>query len=238
MPANPNKPRKWEYKPGNPRPYFRRNCDYCGIEYLADAMAKNPRFCSRQCSGKGRHPRKPAREGYIWCKGPCGRELPEDDFWLDNQSQTGRRDLCKECYSAAAKAAQTPESIARNRERSRRHYEANREHYREYKRAWCERNPDKLRQYWQRRRALIAGVPVGTVTKALEKAKSAYWGDVCWMCGSPDIAHMDHVKPFDKGGAHMICNLRPACEYCSLRKHAKWPFPTAAFCDPFGVSAD
>ena len=43
---------------------------------------------------------------------------------------------------------------------------------------------------------------------------------------------LEHVKPLNKGGAHLLCNLRPACGDCNRFKLQKWPFPTAAWCDP------
>lgn len=47
--------------------------------------------------------------------------------------------------------------------------------------------------------------------------------DGCWMCGNPADT-VDHVKPLAKGGAHMLCNLRPACRSCNSSKNDRWPF--------------
>ncbi|MGX7727586.1 HNH endonuclease [Rhodococcus sp. 5G237] len=35
---------------------------------------------------------------------------------------------------------------------------------------------------------------------------------------------VDHVKPINKGGPHMLANLRPACGPCNSRKRDQWPF--------------
>lgn len=43
------------------------------------------------------------------------------------------------------------------------------------------------------------------------------------MCGGP-ADQVDHVKPIDKGGAHALCNIRPACGPCNTSKARKWPF--------------
>lgn len=54
-------------------------------------------------------------------------------------------------------------------------------------------------------------------------ARSAMWGDRCWLCGVEATA-MDHVKPVAKGGLHVPANLRPICKPCNSRKGAQWPF--------------
>jgi 5-methylcytosine-specific restriction endonuclease McrA len=51
--------------------------------------------------------------------------------------------------------------------------------------------------------------------------------DGCWMCGNPADT-VDHVKPLAKGGAHMLCNLRPACRSCNSSKNDRWPFVPSA----------
>ena len=237
MPLHPDAIGKTERKPGSSHTFFRRNCDTCGRKYLADAYAKNPRYCSRECFGEGLHPLPKTREGYLLCKA-CGLEKPVDAFGLFKSAKSGRRSKCKECVAAEWQATKTPEILARNRAITEKWTAENKERARATQRAWREDNPDKVRSHWQKRRAVLAEVASVRYTKADEDIKKAYWGDVCWMCGSPEIAHMDHVKPISKGGADMLCNLRPACERCSLKKHAKWPFPTAAFCDPFGLNAD
>ena len=60
MPLHPDAIGKTERKPGSSHTFFRRNCDTCGRKYLADAYAKNPRYCSRECLVKGytRYPRR------------------------------------------------------------------------------------------------------------------------------------------------------------------------------------
>jgi 5-methylcytosine-specific restriction endonuclease McrA len=49
----------------------------------------------------------------------------------------------------------------------------------------------------------------------------------CWMCGG-DADTVDHVKPLSKGGAHILANLRSACQSCNSSKGATWPFDLAA----------
>ena len=72
-----------------------------------------------------------------------------------------------------------------------------------------------------RRRARAAGVAVVAFDEAQFRARMSMF-DGCWMCGNP-AGEIDHIKPISKGGAHMLCNLRPACAPCNMTKGAKWP---------------
>lgn len=125
--------------------------------------------------------------------------------------------------------------------------------YRSQHKAWRAANPDKIRakherelaknpnlsrdRYWKdpayarqkssRRKAMRRGASIGNITPSGLAARIAYYGGKCWMCGAP-YAHLDHVKPLAKGGAHMLANLRPACAPCNLAKSDKWPFELAA----------
>lgn len=78
------------------------------------------------------------------------------------------------------------------------------------------------------RRARQAGVPTRPFTDEQWAQKIAYYGWRCWICGDGSVPlEADHVKPLSKGGAHMLCNLRPACRSCNASKNAKWPFVAA-----------
>jgi 5-methylcytosine-specific restriction endonuclease McrA len=55
-----------------------------------------------------------------------------------------------------------------------------------------------------------------------------YLGDRCYLqlngcTGTGDT--IDHVKPLNKGGAHMLANMRLACRSCNSSKNDKWPYP-------------
>lgn len=115
---------------------------------------------------------------------------------------------------------------------------ANREALNEYQRNYTAANPGLAREnYWKdpvaarnrsaARRALKVGASIGEITPSGLASRIAYYGGKCWMCGAP-YAHLDHVKPLAKGGAHMLANLRPACAPCNLAKSDKWPFELAA----------
>ncbi|WP_160051286.1 HNH endonuclease signature motif containing protein [Nocardiopsis sp. FR26] len=85
-------------------------------------------------------------------------------------------------------------------------------------------NPEQKREAWRRRHAAIRkGVAVYQFTHEDIAAKVAYWNGKCWVCGIKYEA-IDHVKPLNKGGPHMLANLRPICTPCNTRKSDKWPF--------------
>lgn len=93
--------------------------------------------------------------------------------------------------------------------------------------AWQKRNPDIRRENVRRRYARRKGAVAVIFTKAQLEQRMAYWGNRCWLCGGPRQS-IDHVKPLSKGGAHMLCNLRPVCWTCNSSKSDKWPVSTAA----------
>jgi 5-methylcytosine-specific restriction endonuclease McrA len=104
------------------------------------------------------------------------------------------------------------------------YYIAHKEEARTKNTAWAKANSDKIYIKRARRRARKLAAPGYDYTTAkLIKARWGYYGGLCWICGAPAEA-VDHVKPLAKGGAHLPCNLRPACSKCNSTKGAKWPF--------------
>jgi 5-methylcytosine-specific restriction endonuclease McrA len=92
-----------------------------------------------------------------------------------------------------------------------------------------ERNPEawraKCRRHRIRRELRRRGVTIFAVTCAAERQRWSVFGGRCWMCGRAAEV-MDHVKPLAAGGAHMPCNLRPACSKCNSAKGGRWPIET------------
>jgi 5-methylcytosine-specific restriction endonuclease McrA len=117
---------------------------------------------------------------------------------------------------------------AANRERlnarSRQYQSENREALNAYKREYLKANKEIAASLARRkvhaRRARLKGVQVIPFTAAQLDQRMSVFGYKCWMCGAPWEA-VDHVKPLARGGAHILCNLRPACQSCNSRKGAK-----------------
>lgn len=91
------------------------------------------------------------------------------------------------------------------------------------KRAWKQANPELNRAHEALRRARLRSVPAIEFTVEQLAQRWAYYGDKCWICREEATA-TDHVKPIAKGGAHMLCNLRPICTPCNSSKRDTWPY--------------
>lgn len=110
---------------------------------------------------------------------------------------------------------------------------ANPEVRRGYRRARKKLDPISNRAYVRARKARLKALAVVAFTAEDLRQRFAFFGDRCWMCGAKDDLTIDHVKPLAAGGAHMLCNLRPACATCNGAKGARWPYPAVMRSDPF-----
>lgn len=82
-------------------------------------------------------------------------------------------------------------------------------------------NPDKVREFTQRRAGRkLDKLPYGTLPK-LRKAQ----GDRCAICVAKlsGKGHLDHIVPLAKGGEHKPGNLQFLCPPCNLRKSDRDP---------------
>lgn len=107
-------------------------------------------------------------------------------------------------------------------------YIANRAVKDEQNKAWQQRNPQGRSGVKGRRRARQVQSATAPFTTADLAQRWAYYGGRCWVCRAVATA-TDHVKPLSKGGAHMLCNLRPICKPCNSQKAGTWPFDVEAF---------
>jgi 5-methylcytosine-specific restriction endonuclease McrA len=88
-------------------------------------------------------------------------------------------------------------------------------------RAYRERNPEKVREWSQKRKGLKTGrLPRGTVVNLfhLQRGKCA----VCKCCLKAGF-HLDHIEPLARGGLHVVKNIQLLCPTCNVRKGAKDP---------------
>lgn len=75
----------------------------------------------------------------------------------------------------------------------------------------------------------MVGIDTSTSRPAIPRemrlAVLARDGLVCQICGKdvdPDDVHLDHIKPWSKGGRHSADNLQVTHSLCNLRKSARW----------------
>lgn len=45
------------------------------------------------------------------------------------------------------------------------------------------------------------------------------YGSVCWLCGKPNAAQIDHVIPLSQGGSNDFTNLRLAHDECNVARN-------------------
>ncbi len=118
-----------------------------------------------------------------------------------------------------------PLEVRRRRHKAWR--DANKDHLTAYAAAWIAANPEAYKasrfERKSRRRAIAKAATRSRLSVAQIKARMAYFGNKCWICGGP-FEHVDHVKPLSKGGPHILANLRPSCASCNLHKGSQWPF--------------
>jgi 5-methylcytosine-specific restriction endonuclease McrA len=148
--------------------------------------------------------------------------------YLEYQAAYRKAHREKARATSAAWRTANPEWHQTNQERWRA-IPANRQSMRERARAFRLADPVRRAEYGRRRHALKLSCSAGVITSDQLMAKLAYWGFRCWMCGSADKLEIDHVKPLSRGGAHVLCNLRPACAPCNNKKRAKWPVDLSGY---------
>ncbi len=137
---------------------------------------------------------------------------------------------CPSCRVGAAREYQREwarKHREKTRESKRRWREDNIEQMAEARAAWEQTHRDVRRGYQrvrdaQKRQALS----IARFTPEQLRLRLSVFGNQCWMCGGEAKA-VDHVKPLSRGGSHLFCNLRPACQSCNSRKGGQWPFPSS-----------
>lgn len=134
------------------------------------------------------------------------------------------RGMCSKCYNTDYRRRHPDKVRAKNA----KWRAANTEAARAANREWRERNKDydrnRTREWWRTstRRAIRSGSAPFTAEQLSQRVE--YYGGKCWICKEAPYEHLDHVKPLNKGGPHILANLRPACAKCNLSKSDKWPF--------------
>lgn len=113
-------------------------------------------------------------------------------------------------HDRKSKQRRSPESIAKDRARTK---------------AWCKKNPEKLRVYSQRRYARKMGAEGIFTVQDVELQYRSQKG-LCWWCGEsldPDDYHIDHRIALDRGGTNWPNNICISCPRCNLSKGRKLP---------------
>lgn len=162
----------------------------------------------------------------------CGVEKALDEFNKRSKSKDGKQSSCRECKAACnaawraenkeRKAAYTAAWYAENKERKDAYNAAWRAENKERRAAtyaaWSAANPEKVRAIAHRRRARKSCAVTQRWVKRDDVA-----ADVCYWCGSEDVAHLEHLMPIALGGPAAPENEHMACADCNLSKSDKHP---------------
>lgn len=211
-----------------------------------DLRVKRCPCCQRELPGWDFKPHKGRRNGLgVYCR-PC-RNMKDSERYRESPEMREKSKIrSRASYERNIKAVRERGRVwyRANRDASlvysKAHYRANiekrrtqyrarysdplkREHLLATEKRWRLNNRQTVNAKAARRRARQAAVQTLPFTAALLSQRWAYYANKCWLCGNLATA-TDHVKPISKGGAHMLCNLRPICNHCNTSKGAKWPF--------------
>jgi hypothetical protein len=77
---------------------------------------------------------------------------------------------------------------------------------------------------WYWRRGRVQGEyrpPIPAWLRAAVIARDEYVCGLCYYEVAPDDLHLDHIKPWSKGGEHTLENLQVTHSWCNLAKGAK-----------------
>jgi len=104
--------------------------------------------------------------------------------------------------------------------------ERNKDHVKARKKVYYAKNPHKLREQTNRRRARELGARIGdcALISKWEKSWRSKPRVTCYWCTKTfrgKDCHTDHIVPLEKGGAHAIENVCISCAPCNLSKQAK-----------------
>lgn len=196
---------------------MKKICIACGVEFTPNKyVGSKQKFCSTKCKSKVYYNKyykhfewkkervceicgktfMPLTFNQKYCLSPCDAQIA----WKINNREKylqGAREYDK-------RRKQNPENVEKDRLSSKR---------------WRKNNPDKVRYYKYKRRAL-------------EKIGNGFtekqWNDMkfdcnytCLKCGrkEPDIKlSIDHIISLSIGGLHEFDNIQPLCIPCNVQK--------------------
>lgn len=116
-----------------------------------------------------------------------------------------------------------PESCRRKSWKHRHSTPERKQAFREYRQARWAANLEKERTssaiLSQRQRALKRNAPGNGVTREQWSIIKEEYGQRCAYCAAITKPAMDHIEPLNRGGAHDIENVAPACKACNSSKN-------------------
>jgi len=165
----------------------------------------------------------------------CKQEQSLDSFTVKKRlaSKDGYKSQCKECckqVNAEYRANNLDKELLRSKnyyvknkekidEQHKNYNETHKFENLERQRRYLKANPEKCKDYVNKRRARLVS---NGVYLLLKKELKKIYSSPCFYCGSFDLIEADHVIPLSRGGTHSIGNLVPACQKCNRSKGSKY----------------
>lgn len=78
--------------------------------------------------------------------------------------------------------------------------------------------PEVKKAYTYKRKALRESFDDGTVNSKTLKALFDAWTGICPLCSDSAKPSIDHIIPFDRGGANTLSNIWLICISCNVKK--------------------
>lgn len=78
---------------------------------------------------------------------------------------------------------------------------------------------------WHWQRGIDPDARRPAIPKSVREIVMERDGLVCQLCGGdvePGDVHLDHIKPWSKGGLHTVANLQVTHSLCNMRKAARY----------------
>lgn len=192
----------------------------CGhaVEAKKGLRGPNPTYCGSAC-------RKEAKTKYLAERYANAKGERKDYDTINKPSATREYQRQKERESYRRHKTAPDKRIGLDEERAKanqkRWYRENQNRLRARARTYATSVTGKAvrRHHEHKRRATV-----GTYTENQLQARINFYGHRCYLCGCDWDAlpskqkHVEHVIPLSRGGTNWPANLRPACEFCNLRK--------------------
>lgn len=155
----------------------------------------------------------------------CNTWKPYAEYAKQRATRDGYRSECKICLSAKNRA-QKQRRLTLNpnyQEEARRHAtewrNANPQIVKKQRKAWKERNPERVSAMHARRYARSRGAD-GSHTALEWLAVCERQNHCCARCGGRKKLTRDHIVPLSKGGTNYIENIQGLCHSCNSSKRA------------------
>ena len=211
------------------------DCSICGAVFLYRNKGPKPRYCSEGCRQEGK--RKIKRNSYAKHRDKNRAKVAEwrernpgyaRSYYLENRAKELERSKLFHQRNPGYYKERYAKNRDKLRQQARRRYREAPQRERDRSKQWRERNPDKLRGYCAKRRAVKKGAFVELVIREVVLERDEW---TCGICGGeipkglkwphPLSPQIDHITPLSEGGKEEYANVQAAHASCNMQKGAR-----------------